>query len=427
MKDPVRAIADAVLYEGYLLWPYRLSSLKNRQRWTFGGLVPQAHAELSAALEPSAMHCAFLVKGSKDTSIMVNVRFLTPIERLPQDLDGRIHTDGLEVDDQRYLPFDEADEREVTSATVSFASGGDIAHEVSFDFDCRILHEPIYDTDGTWVATWQRCQYPVSGRVSVVVKPLESGIHRVEIRALNLSPKPLDGALSPKRWAELTTMNACHAIVRIHGGSAISSTDPPAAYRHAVEACNNERTWPVLLHTQRPADTVLCSPIILPDFPEVAPESPGDLYDATENDELLTLSTLALPENEQKEILAVDHRARALLQRTQGLDADDVGQLHGATRGMLVWDPQALESARKLGVEVGKKVVLRPRRRADVFDVVLKGKTATVVSIEQDVSGETYVTVAIDDDPGRDLGLDKQVGHRFFFSLDEIEPVESTP
>ena len=77
------------------------------------------------------------------------------------------------------------------------------------------------------------------------------------------------------------------------------------------------------------------------------------------------------------------------------------------------------------GVEVkpGDRVRLRPRHRADIMDVALDGKTATIEAIERDLENRVHLAVVIDDDPGRDLGLLRQVGHRFFFAPMEVEPL----
>ncbi|HEX5470530.1 MAG TPA: hypothetical protein VFW73_01525 [Lacipirellulaceae bacterium] len=74
-------------------------------------------------------------------------------------------------------------------------------------------------------------------------------------------------------------------------------------------------------------------------------------------------------------------------------------------------------------IREGDCVRLRPRRRADIFDLALDGKTAAVQSIEEDFEGRMYVAVTVDDDPGRDFGAARQIAHRFFFFLDEIEPL----
>jgi hydrogenase maturation protease len=91
----------------------------------------------------------------------------------------------------------------------------------------------------------------------------------------------------------------------------------------------------------------------------------------------------------------------------------------------LLEDKAPLESLLIAGVEVrpGDRVRLRPGKRADVFDLALAGKIATVESIEQDYEGQFHISVVADDDPGRDIGMMRQPGHRFFFSPEEVEPL----
>lgn len=93
------------------------------------------------------------------------------------------------------------------------------------------------------------------------------------------------------------------------------------------------------------------------------------------------------------------------------------------------WDPEA--ERRQLEcihigpseIRVGDRVRLCPRPGADIFDLALAGKIATVDTIEQDLDGRFYLAVTVDDDPGKDLGMLRQPGHRFFFSPEEVEPL----
>jgi hydrogenase maturation protease len=91
----------------------------------------------------------------------------------------------------------------------------------------------------------------------------------------------------------------------------------------------------------------------------------------------------------------------------------------------LLEDKTPLETLKIAGVEVkaGDRVRLNPGKRADIFDMALAGKTAVVESIEQDYEGKFHVCVVADDDPGRDIGMMRQPGHRFFFFPEEIEPL----
>jgi hypothetical protein len=203
-------------------------------------------------------------------------------------------------------------------------------------------------------------------------------------------------------------------------------------------------TWPVLVGEPGDKRTMLAAPIILYDYPQIAPESPGDLFDATEIDEILTLRILTLTDDEKQAMAGLDERVRAVLQRTESLAPAQLRELHGAMRPLRppgpdeimenAWNPweerPAVASIRVAGVELksGDRVRLRPRRRADIFDLALDGKTARIESIEQDFEDQIHVAVVVDCDPGRDFGQQRLSGHRFFFRPEEIEPlVEATP
>jgi hypothetical protein len=166
-------------------------------------------------------------------------------------------------------------------------------------------------------------------------------------------------------------------------------------------------TFPVLVGQPGVGELLLSAPIILPDYPALAPESPGDFFDSTDIDELLTLRVLTLTPEEKQQMAATDGRARALLERTEALGQDLLPSLHGAMRAAV---PSALRP--------GTRVWLRPRARADIMDLALDGKQATIHAVERDFEGRIHVAVTIDDDPGKDLGVH---GHRFFFAPEEVE------
>jgi hypothetical protein len=91
----------------------------------------------------------------------------------------------------------------------------------------------------------------------------------------------------------------------------------------------------------------------------------------------------------------------------------------------LLEDKTQLDVVRVNGVELrqGDRVRLKPRARADAFDLLLAGKTAVIEAIEEDYEGHAHLAVVIDDDPGRDLGMLRQPGHRFFFSVEDVERI----
>lgn len=204
---------------------------------------------------------------------------------------------------------------------------------------------------------------------------------------------------------ERYALSAAHFVLRARGGASFASLlDPPEALASVAASCAQEGLYPVLAG----ADTMLASPIVLYDHPRVAPESRGDLFDATEIEEILSLRVRTLTDDERREIREGSPAAARLLERVESLGPQDLARLHGALR--------------RSEVAVGARVTLRPKGRADALDVVLGGMAATVVSIEETVEGESLYCVTIDRDPGKDLGEQGFPGHRFFFRREELEP-----
>jgi hypothetical protein len=275
--DPVRAIADAVLYEGYILWPYRRSALKNTRRWTFGGVYPPAHSRLHPD-DRSAVRAEVLVR---DGEVDVRVRFLQVVRRQVFQ-DGR-PVDECTVDGARLLSWEEAREREVGPGPFVVPAGR--------------------ERDGAVERSWNALR----GRVEV-----ESEQDRVAVRIVNETP--WDGDSRDDALAH--TLCSAHAVLT--GADFVSSTES--------EGCRNDGLWPVLVGDGR---TMLCSPIILEDFPRIAPESPGDLFDGGEIDQLLVLNILSLTDEEKDEMRASDPRAREILERTESLTPDQLMRLHG--------------------------------------------------------------------------------------------------
>jgi hydrogenase maturation protease len=132
----------------------------------------------------------------------------------------------------------------------------------------------------------------------------------------------------------LRALASTHTILEVQDGEFVSLLDPPACWREAATACRNVGAWPVLVGDERQKDRMLAAPIILYDYPRVAPESPGDFYDGTEIDEMLTLRVLTLTDEEKRAMAGVDERASALLARTEALARGQLLGLHGALRSL---------------------------------------------------------------------------------------------
>jgi hypothetical protein len=256
---------------------------------------------------------------------------------------------------------------------------------------------------------------------------------------------------------------AAHLLIGVPGGTFLSMTDPPEWAAGEVAGCENIGTWPVLAGPAECGDLMLSSPVILYDHPEVAPESAGDRFDATEIDEILTLRTLALTDEERQEARATDQRAADLIDRLDGLPPEMWERMHGAIRYLSPgtgeaagappaftepagfpagfpaagtpsqpwWDPGADTSVSPetdhvlvAGVRVarGSRIRMRPgARRADAQDIFLTGREALVEAVLHDVDGQVHVAVSPVSDPLADL--QRNHGRFLYFAPDEIEPV----
>lgn len=308
--DPIARIADAVLYEGYVLWPYRRSALKNQRRWTFGGVHPPAHA-LAHPDDPSRMRTQCLVRSRRAgdaPELDVRVRFLHVVRRQAIDADGR-PVDEVVAGGVRHLTWDEAIEREAGVGPIAIPAGSEVEE---------------LDRAGALERRW----HALTGRLELRVEELGRRLHRVTADVVNTTAF----AGADREAALRCTFCSTHTILHARAGDFVSLADPPSELREAARACANEGTWPVLAGAPGDRTTMLSSPIILEDHPQVAPESPGDLFDGGEIDELLALSILSLTDAEKAEMRASDPRAREILDRTEALTPDDLLRLHGAWR-----------------------------------------------------------------------------------------------
>lgn len=469
--EQARKVADAILYEGYLLYPYRHSSQKNRLRFQFGVLMPVAYGAINPT-EPSASQTQCLVECGDDSRVEVLVRFLQLQRRRVEQATGPgelREVPALTVDGIEHTGWDEAVERdervavsvaELTRGSASASASGSSEFALPFSFGPQHTAADVLDSTGQVAGRLTRTMAAIYGVVKItgerVAGPYRALRLTVRIENLTVPATPLrdrDDALA-------CALVAAHALIQVPGGTFISMTDPPEWACGEVAACVNVGTWPVLAGPPDCRDLVLSSPVILYDHAEVAPESAGDLFDATEIDEILTLRTLALTDAEKRAARATDQRASELIDRLEGMPPEMFERLHGAIRYLNAtpspvraatepspsseavaeivppqlpwWDPGSDTSVSPAtdyvivgGVPIvrGSKVIMRPgTRRADAQDLFLAGRTATVEAVLYDMDDNVHVAVTPDDDPAADL--QRSHGRFLYFATDEIEPIE---
>ncbi|MCU1655451.1 MAG: hypothetical protein JWO57_107 [Pseudonocardiales bacterium] len=446
--DPIagaKEIADAVLFEGYMLYPYRANDAKNRVRWQFGVLAPPAFVAADPS-ERSFLQTDCLLEG-RDVTVSVQARFLQVQRRTVEraTADGFVPAEALDVGNATFLPWDEAVVQEHT-ATFALPGSRHAAHmteiHVPGGSDVELLRAPDAGTVGRLVR--DRAQLDATLRLDVDPLPGPYGVSRLRLRLENRAAWQPAGP-GDRRDALRHALVAAHLLVAVTGGAFVSLIDPPEWAREYGETCEQVGTFPVLAGPPGDRRLVLASPIILYDHPQVAPESASQFCDATEMDEMLTLRTLTLTEEEKRQVRGSDPRGAALVDRIDDLPPDLMDRLHGAIRSMTGvarpvpppppdvlpwWDPASeaqvdpeSDFVMVDGVPIGRGSAVRLHpgsRRADAQDMFLDGRTATVEAVLFDVDGGHHLAVTLDD-----LAQDGVNPHgRFlYFAPDELEPL----
>ncbi len=303
-RQKVDEIANAILYEGYLLYPYRASAVKNRRRWNFGILYPRAFAEAQQGADRWNTQTECLVTSlAPGAALHVTARFLHLIDR----------DDGWQEATERDVP--------VRNLPVAELALGPARHAFSYPAS--------RETDERFV----RLREPIEGMIDIQVAQLANGLFKVRVDVSNTTL--LDEAKSSSRERALAqSLASAHVILELEGADFVSLLDPPDEYRAAASQCRNLGTYPVLVGDEGCHDVMLSSPIILYDYPQIAPESAGALFDGTEIDEILTLRIMTLTDEEKLEMSTVDDRARRILERTESMPPEQLMKMHGALRGL---------------------------------------------------------------------------------------------
>ena len=453
--DRARAIADAVLYEGYLLYPYRATSSKNQSRWQFGVVGPRGASDAGIG-EDDSLSAQFLIDG--DSELTLVVRFLQlQHRRAERDVGGgRFEpVDELISGLQSWVTWDEAVERELSFGPFDLAG-------LMQPRTVEVAVAEGTDTEDVDGGRLIRIRAAISAELSIKVEQdFDTALNRVSVTVRNTA-----AAATDKETAIATSLIGTHLIAEVVGGEFISLLEPPDTAAGPVSRLVQHRCFPVLAGRPGERDLMLISPIILYDHPEIAEQSEGALYDSTEIDEILTLRVMTMTDEEKAQARATDPRAAAIIDRCDSMSPEAMQQLHGILRnphaagldletndprldeldeqmrsaglipeipeGVDWWDPLAdtavrpdLDAVLVNGVRVaaGSRVRLRPSRRADAQDIFFAGKTARVTSVHEDVDGQQYVGVIVEDDP--DVEMPDSYGRYLYFAPDEVEPLDA--
>jgi hypothetical protein len=424
-------IADTVLFEGYMLYPYRANDAKNRVRWQFGVLAPPAFAAADPS-ERDFLQSDCLLEGH-EIALTVHARFLQVQRRTVEAADdaGFRPVDSLDVGDATFLPWDEAVVHDEAVRIRLPGSGGHV-ETAAINVPGGSEIEPLVD-GGRPVGRLLRRRLALEAMLSVeaITVPSPYGVRRLRLRLQNRTEWTSPRSGEPDRPDALRhALVAAHLLVEMEGGAFVSLIDTPEWAKAYAQDCEQVGTFPVLAGSPGDRSIVMASPIILYDHPEVAPESVAQFCDATEMDEMLTLRTLTLTDEEKRQVRGSDARGAAIVDQLDDLPPELMDRLHGAIRSMTnvvrrvepapepppwwdqvtdaSFDPQT-DVVLVDGAPVGRGTAVRLRpgaHRADAQDMFLDGRTATVEAVLFDVDGASHLAVTLDD-----------------LAPDEVEPV----
>jgi hypothetical protein len=390
----VRAVADAVLYEGHLLYPRRTPETRNQARHEFGVLVPPGYATPGSG-EHAECRTECLAEAGAGAELRLRVRFLqlqrrTVERRVPG---GYQEAESLTVSGQRLLPCDEAVEREHDIVLPLRQLFG---HEQAVPITVRGA-EQVTGVDGGRVVR-RRKQLVAELRCRADILP---GL--VRLRTVLVNTAEIDCAGHTHAEVLRHSLVAAHTVLSLRGGRFLSLREPPRWAAEYATGCVNQHTWPVLVGEPGARDSMLSSPIILSDYPDADPARHREV-DAC----ALDLPRTRLPGAEPGPRAGLDQLVPAV--------PDPMDELPEQKR-------QALPGTVSVGgidVGPGSRVRLRPARNGDARDSVVAGQVGTVQAVLVDVDEVSYLAVTMDGEqagnrpPARD-------GYRYV-TLNEVEP-----
>jgi hypothetical protein len=382
MADRLDELVQSLLWEGYALYPYTPDATKNATPTPFGIVYPPAYAAtLASTFDHLELRC--VLEAPPDAVLSAELHFLAGTGERHRAQARRVALSGAMAGGLT----DTAAEKHV-----SVAGTGDSP--------------------------------PLSVALALSTRHLGGHEYEVTLRVENLTlvSSGLDRAAALAR-----SLISTHPVVRVAGGRFVSALERP---------CGSVNTFPVLVGDAD--DVMLGAAIILPDHPQIAPESRGGLFDSTEIEEALLLHVQVLSDGERAEIERQDPAVREMIARAAAATPEDIVALHGRvtlrdpeTReppseppGLL--DPRAGETAVEVegkSFRQGGKVVIRPGPEADLEARMLDGRTATIERIFTDYDGRTHLGLTIDGDPGQELMRD--TGRYRYFFAPEVEVIET--
>jgi hydrogenase maturation protease len=345
-RKGIDAIANALLYEGYMLYPYRPSAVKNRQRFNFGVLYPPSYCAAQSGSDACSAQAECLVERApareSAPAVEVRVRFLKLVTRnlvFRNLVTQATHSQAEKGSAPAASCWQEAIECEVSAPRCGLDALAEEPLALPFGFPGSREGEGLGGEDPPPRGEVVRSQEPVEGILEISAEAKTDDLFRLRVRVENRTR--FEGGEGSREQALARSLVSAHILLGVADGGFVSLLDPPESLKDLAAGCQNVGVWPVLVGAEGARDTMLASPIILYDYPRIAPESPGDLFDGAEIDEILALRILTMTDDEKHEMRQADERSRKILERTERLPTEHLMRLHGTLRELRPFKEEA--------------------------------------------------------------------------------------
>jgi len=285
IDQTLQEITTSLLYEGYALYPYRTTALKNKTPIPFGVIYPEKYGAQNKYSD-SRMRTESLLIGNDETELIVTIKFL------------QVHNSNNEW---------QAEERQVISRQVNIR-----------DLLCNNI-------DLFFKFSGQNDSLEIEGHATIHLKKMNGWKDTFLLSVSIANTTPVPDNVSGHKILEYAFVST-HTILECRNGEFISEQNPREEFRELVKGCHNLRTYPVLIDEEN--TTMLSSPIILYDHPKINNESKGELFDGTEMEEALWLHINALTESEKEQLSTVDEKIQSLLDTAKQITPTELIHLH---------------------------------------------------------------------------------------------------
>ncbi|MGI8952070.1 MAG: hypothetical protein ACR2FN_10845 [Chitinophagaceae bacterium] len=331
-------ITQTLLYEGYALYPYHRSAIKNQKPIPFGVVFPQQY-NIYNEHSHSKMQTQCIVTGSDNLQINISVRFLhlLKVEIFEKDLQQKtsesdfVQVHNVSLNGKIYQAGWQTIERKISTGNLQISQLIKNRKVIFIKFDKVYDTTNISDENGETVAKQINSVSQIKGTIIVEAESVKNTQNAFRITVTVTNTTPFENTEAITRDEVLTqSFLSTHIILNTSDGQFISHQDPDEKWKTVIDECANINTWPILIDEAN--TTLLSSPIILYDHPQINPQSHGDLFDSTEIEEALLLHVNLLSDEEKKRISQSDEKLQAMLKKVGEITPEELINFHSGLK-----------------------------------------------------------------------------------------------